>query len=186
MREKLIKYQKETDNLYNLEATPAESTAYRLARKDKEKYPKIITAGKEKPYYTNSTQLAVNYTDDIFEALKLQDEIQCKYTGGTVLHLFLGEQISDFQTAKNLIKKIFENFHLPYITLTPTFSICPVHGYLSGEHFYCPKCIIKQPCEVYSRIVGYLRPVSQWNVGKKEEFKQRKEFKTPKAVAVSR
>jgi len=186
MREKLIKYQKETDNLYNLEATPAESTAYRLAKKDKEKYPKIITAGKEEPYYTNSTQLVVNYTDDIFEALKLQDEIQCKYTGGTVLHLFLGEQISDFQTAKNLIKKIFENFHLPYVTLTPTFSICPVHGYLSGEHFYCPKCIIKQPCEVYSRIVGFLRPVNLWNVGKKEEFRQRKEFKMPKVAAVSR
>jgi anaerobic ribonucleoside-triphosphate reductase len=184
MRERLIKYQKETDNLYNLEATPAESTAYRLAKKDKEKYPKIITAGKEEPYYTNSTQLAVNYTDDIFEALKLQDEIQCKYTGGTVLHLFLGEQISDFQTAKNLIKKIFEKFHLPYITLTPTFSICPVHGYLSGEHFYCPKCTIKQPCEVYSRIVGFLRPVNLWNVGKKEEFRQRKEFKMSKVAQV--
>jgi ribonucleoside-triphosphate reductase len=117
----------------------------------------------------------------MFEALKLQDEIQCKYSGGTVLHLFLGEQISDPLTAKNLIKKIFENFHLPYVTLTPTFSICPAHGYLAGEYFYCPKCIIKQPCEVYSRIVGYLRPVSQWNVGKKEEFAQRKEFKIRKS-----
>jgi len=185
MRERLIKYQKETGNMYNLEATPGEGTSYRQAKADKEKYPEIITAGTKKaPYYTNSSQLPVNYTDDIFEALKLQDELQCKYSGGTVLHLFLGEQISDPQTAKNLIKKVFENFHLPYITLTPTFSICPTHGYLAGEHFYCPKCTIKQSCEVYSRIVGYLRPVSQWNIGKKEEFKQRKEFKMPKAAAV--
>lgn len=185
MRERLIKYQKETGNMYNLEATPGEGTSYRQAKADKEKYPEIIAAGTKKaPYYTNSSQLPVNYTDDIFEALKLQDELQCKYSGGTVLHLFLGEQISDPQTAKNLIKKVFENFHLPYITLTPTFSICPTHGYLAGEHFYCPKCTIKQPCEVYSRIVGYLRPVSQWNIGKKEEFKQRKEFKMPKTAAV--
>ncbi len=181
MREKLVNYQKETGNIYNLEATPAESTAYRLAIKDKEKYPEIITAGTKKtPYYTNSSQLPVNYTDDIFEALKLQDEIQCKYSGGTVLHLFLGEKISDIQTVKNAIKKIFSNFHLPYITLTPTFSICPAHGYLSGEHFYCPQCTIKQPCEVYSRIVGYLRPVQQWNEGKQEEFRDRKEFKIRK------
>ena len=181
MREKLVKYQKETGNIYNLEQTPAESTAYRLALKDKEKYPEIITAGTKKiPYYTNSTQLPVNYTNDIFEALKLQDEIQRKYTGGSVLHLFLGERISDIQTVKNLIKKIFENFKLPYITLTPTFSICPSHGYLEGEHFYCPKCTIKQPCEVYSRVVGYLRPVRQYNVGKQQEFKERKEFKIKK------
>jgi anaerobic ribonucleoside-triphosphate reductase len=185
MREKLVKYQKETGNIYNLEATPAESTAYRLALKDREKYPDIICAGtKKEPYYTNSSQLPVNYTDDLFEALKLQDELQCKYSGGTVLHLFLGEKISDTQIVKSLIKKIFENFHLPYITLTPTFSICPVHGYLAGEHFYCPKCTIKQPCEVYSRIVGYLRPVQQWNEGKQEEFRQRKEFKVPKIVGV--
>jgi anaerobic ribonucleoside-triphosphate reductase len=181
MRKKLVKYQKETGNIYNLEQTPAESTAYRLALKDKEKYPEIITAGTKKiPYYTNSTQLPVNYTDDIFEALKLQDEIQCKYTGGSVLHLFLGERVSDIQTVKNLIKKVFESFRLPYITLTPTFSICPVHGYLSGEHFYCPKCTIKQPCEVYSRVVGYLRPVAQYNIGKQQEFKERKEFKIKK------
>ena len=180
MRERLIKYQEETGNIYNLEATPAESTAYRLALKDKEKYPEIITAGtKEIPYFTNSTMLPVNYTDDIFEALKLQDELQCKYTGGTVLHLFLGERIQDIETVKKLIKKIFENFHLPYITLTPTFSICPVHGYLAGEHWTCPKCTIKQPCEVYSRVVGYLRPVQQWNKGKAQEFKERKEFKIP-------
>jgi len=181
MRKRLVKYQKETKHIYNLEATPAESTAFRLSLKDKKRCPDIITAGTKKlPYYTNSTQLPVNHTNDIFEALKLQDELQCKYTGGTVLHLFLGEQVSDIQTVKNLVKKVFENFHLPYITLTPTFSICPAHGYLAGEHFYCPKCTIKQPCEVYSRIVGYYRPVSQWNDGKQQEFKQRKEFKLRK------
>ncbi len=181
MRERLVKYQKETGNIYNLEQTPAESTAYRLALKDKEKYPKIITAGTKKtPYYTNSTQLPVKYTDDIFEALKLQDEIQCQYTGGSVLHLFLGERVSDTQTVKKLVRKVFENFRLPYITITPTFSICPTHGYIAGEHFYCPQCTIKQPCEVYSRIVGYLRPVAQWNFGKQQEFKERKEFKLPK------
>jgi len=178
MREKLVKCQKETGNLYNLEATPGEGTSYRQAKIDKEKYPDIITAGtKETPYYTNSSMLPVNYTDDLFEALKLQDEIQCKYTGGTVLHLFLGEKISDSRVAKKLVKKVFEKFHLPYVTLTPTFSICPVHGYLDGEHFECPKCTIKQPCEVYSRVVGYLRPVSQWHFGKQQEFKERKEFK---------
>ena len=118
----------------------------------------------------------------MFEALKLQDKIQCKFSGGTVLNLFLGERISDIQTVKNLVKKILERFHLPYITLTPTFSICPAHGYLEGEHFECPKCTIKQPCEVYSRIVGYLRPVTQWNKGKQEEFRQRKEFKVPKVL----
>jgi anaerobic ribonucleoside-triphosphate reductase len=178
MRERLVKYQRETGNIYNLEATPAESTAYRLALKDKERYPDIITAGTKKvPYYTNSTQLPVNYTDDIFEALKLQDEIQCKYTGGTVLHIFLGERMQSGEGVKKLVKKIFENFKLPYITITPTFSICPVHGYIPGEHFFCPKCTIKQPCEVYSRIVGYYRPVQHWNLGKQQEFKQRKEFK---------
>lgn len=178
MRERLIKYQEETGYLYNLEATPGEGTSYRQAKSDREKYPDIITAGtKEVPYYTNSTMLPVNYTDDPFDALKLQDDIQVKYTGGTVVHLFLGEKISDVQTAKNLVKKVFENFHLPYITLTPTFSICPTHGYLTGEHFECPKCTIKQPCEVYSRVVGYLRPVQQWHVGKRQEFKERKEFK---------
>ncbi len=181
MRERLIKYQEETGNLYNLEATPGEGTSFRQARADKEKYPDIKTAGtKTVPYYTNSTQLPVNYTDDIFEALKLQDDLQRLYTGGTVVHLFLGERVSDAQMAKNLVRKVFENFKLPYVTLTPTFSICPSHGYLGGEHFFCPKCIIKQPCEVYSRVVGYLRPVQQWNFGKKQEFKDRKEFKLPK------
>ncbi|MCK4355281.1 ribonucleoside triphosphate reductase [Candidatus Parcubacteria bacterium] len=178
MRERLITYQLETDNLYNLEATPAEGASFRQAEADKKKYPDIITAGtKQVPYYTNSSQLPVNYTDDLFKALELQDELQSSYTGGTVNHLFLGEQISDIQTVKNLVKKVFEKFRLPYITITPTFSICPTHGYLAGEHFFCPKCVIKQPCEVYTRIVGYLRPVSHFNVGKQQEFKERKTFK---------
>ena len=181
MRDKLVDFQKETGYLYNLEATPGEGTSFRQAKADKEKYPDIITAGtKEAPYYTNSSQLPVDYTDDVFKALKLQDELQCRYTGGTVLHVFLGEKINDPQMAKSLVKKIFEKFHLPYITLTPTFSICPTHGYLTGEHFTCPKCAIEQPCEVYSRIVGYIRPVRQWHIGKKQEFKERKEFKMPK------
>jgi ribonucleoside-triphosphate reductase (formate) len=180
MRDRLVGYQKETGNLYNLEATPAEGVSYRLPHKDKELYPDIITAGKNEPYYTNSSQLPVNFTTDVFEALKLQDEIQCKYTGGTVLHMFLGEKINDIQTVKNLIKKTFETFKLPYITITPTFSICPTHGYLSGEHFMCPECTIQQPCEVYSRIVGYIRPIQQWHNSKKEEFRLRKEFKVPK------
>jgi anaerobic ribonucleoside-triphosphate reductase len=185
MRERLVKYQEATGNIYNLEATPAESTAYRLALKDKEKYPDIITAGtKKEPYYTNSSQLPVNYTSDLFEALKLQDDIQCKYTGGTVMHLFLGERISETGAVKELVKKVFENFHLPYITITPTFSICPTHGYLAGEHFVCPQCTIKQPCEVYSRVVGYLRPVQQWNEGKQAEFHDRKEFEVPNLIKV--
>ncbi|MDD4661939.1 MAG: ribonucleoside triphosphate reductase [Candidatus Pacebacteria bacterium] len=178
MRNRLIEYQTETGNLYNLEATPAESTAYRLAKKDRALFPDIITNGTKKiPYYTNSTQLPVNYTDDIFEEFDLQDEIQCKYTGGTTEHIFLGEEISDVETAKKMVKKIFERYHLPFITLTPTFSICPTHGYISGKHFNCPKCTIEQPCEVYSRVVGYLRPVSQWNEAKQQEFKDRKVFK---------
>jgi anaerobic ribonucleoside-triphosphate reductase len=178
MRERLIQYQTETGSLYNLEATPAESTAYRLAKKDKEIFPDITTSGTKKiPYYTNSTQLPVNYTDDIFEEFDLQDEIQCRYTGGTTEHIFLGEEISDIETTKKLVKKVFEKYHLPFITLTPTFSICPIHGYISGKHFTCPKCTIEQPCEVYSRVVGYLRPVSQWNEAKQQEFKDRKVFK---------
>lgn len=185
MRDRLVKYQEDTGNLYNLEATPAESTAYRLAQKDKEKYPDIITSGDKVPYYTNSVHLPVHYTDDMFEVLKLQDDLQAKFTGGTVIHLFMGEQLTDIRTVKALVKKIFDNFRAPYITITPTFSICPVHGYLSGEHFECPQCIIKQPCEVYSRIVGYLRPVSQWNKGKQEEYNQRKELKIPEAVLAS-
>jgi len=180
MRDRLVDYQKETGNLYNLEATPAEGVSYRLPHKDKALYPDIITAGQREPYYTNSSQLPVNFTTDVFEALKLQDEIQCKYTGGTVLHMFIGEKIDDIQSVKNLIKKSFETFSLPYITITPTFSICPTHGYLTGEHFMCPECAISQPCEVYSRVVGYIRPIQQWHASKQEEFRQRKEFKVPK------
>ncbi len=183
MRARMIKFQEETGNLYNLEATPGEGTSYRQAKTDKEKYPDIITAGtKEVPYYTNSSQLPVGFTDDVFEALELQNDLQTKYTGGTVLHLFLGEKISDPEMAKNLIKKIFEKYSLPYITLTPTFSICPTHGYLTGEHFECPQCTIKQPCEVYSRVVGYIRPVQQWHKGKQEEYKERKEFVCPEDI----
>ncbi|MCK9578030.1 ribonucleoside triphosphate reductase [bacterium] len=177
MREKLVEFQKETNSIYNLEATPAESTAYRLAQKDKKLYSEIIASGTKKvPYYTNSTQLPVNYTDDVFEELKLQDDLQCMYTGGTVEHLFLGEEITDIENLKTLIKKAFEKNRLPYITVTPTFSICPTHGYIAGKHFACPKCAIEQPCEVYSRVVGYIRPVSQWNEGKQKEFADRKEF----------
>ena len=181
MRAKLIEFQEETDNLYNLEATPAESTSYRLAKIDKDKYSDIICANEEEyrrraePFYTNSTQLPVNYTDDVFESLELQDELQMKYTGGTVLHIFVGERIDDAETVKNLIRKICENYHLPYFTITPTFSICPSHGYLAGEHKECPKC--GKLCEVYSRVVGYLRPVNQWNKGKQEEFRMRETFK---------
>jgi len=183
MRDRIIGYQKETDNLYNLEATPAEGTSHRLALKDQEKYPGIMQAGTtEAPFYTNSSQLPVNYTDDIFKALELQDELQCKYTGGTVAHLFLGEQITDISNMKALIRKVFENFHLPYITLTPTFSICPSHGYIAGEHWTCPNCAVEQPCEVYSRVVGYIRPVQQWHKGKVQEFKERKTFVVPNVL----
>lgn len=178
MKKRLVQYQKQTGNIYNLEATPAEGCSTKLALKDKEKYPDIITAGtKEIPYYSNSTQLPINFTDDLFEALKLQDELQCKYNGGTVFHVFLGEKMPDSQSVKKLVKTIFENFKLPYLTITPTFSICPHHGYLTGIHFECPKCTIKQPCDVYSRVVGYIRPVQQWNIAKQHEFKKRKVFK---------
>jgi len=181
MRERLIQYQEETSNNYNLEATPAEGTSYRLAKIDKEKYPDIVCANEAhwkegaEPFYTNSTQLPVNYTDDVFEALDLQDELQTKYTGGTVMHLFVGERISDSSVVKALVKRICEQYKLPYFTITPTFSICPNHGYLSGEHHQCPECGAE--AEVYSRVVGYLRPIKQWNHGKKEEFRMRKTFK---------
>ena len=174
MRKKLERYQEETGHIYNLEATPAEGTSYRLARIDREKYPDIITAGRDEPYYTNSTQLPVKYTDDIFEALDLQDELQTLYTGGTVLHGFLGEALDNAETCKLLVKRIAENYRLPYYTISPTFSICKTHGYISGEHFKCPKC--GESTEVYSRVVGYFRPVQNWNTGKKEEFAERKEF----------
>jgi ribonucleoside-triphosphate reductase len=179
MRKKLVQFQKETGNNYNLESTPAEGTSYRLARIDKEKYSDIICAtdnehNHAEPFYTNSTQLPVNYTDDVFEALDLQDEIQVKYTGGTVFHTFAGERIDDPEAVKRLIKKMCYSYHLPYITFTPTFSVCPSHGYIKGEKEKCPTC--DDYCEVYSRVVGYLRPVKQWNKGKQEEFGLRQEF----------
>jgi ribonucleoside-triphosphate reductase len=177
MRERLIKYQQETGNLYNLEATPAEGISYRLSHLDRAKFPDIITAGEKEPYYTNSSQLPVGWTDDLFKALDLQDKLQTKYTGGTVFHAFLGERINDPEMVKILLKKIFTKYQLPYLTFTPTFSICPNHGYIPGEHFTCPRCLIHQPCEVYSRIVGYIRPVQQWHLSKQEEFRERKEFK---------
>ncbi len=181
MREKLLEYQEETGNLYNLEATPAEGTSYRLAKIDKEMFPDIIVANEEEvkrgaePFYTNSTQLPVNYTEDPFEVLEHQEELQIRYTGGTVLHFFVGERIKDTGSLKSFIKKVCENFRIPYFTITPTFSICPTHGYISGEHDRCPIC--GEKCEVYSRVVGYLRPVSQWNAGKQEEFKLRKTYR---------
>lgn len=168
MRAKIVKIQKETGNNYNLEATPGEGTSYRLAKLDKDKYP----------YYTNSTQLPVNYTDDIFEVLDHQDDLQTKYTGGTVVHIYAGERIQSIETMKNLVKKICNNYHLPYFTFSPTFSTCPNHGYVAGEHFTCPEC--GASCEVYSRVVGYIRPVQQWNKGKKQEFLDRQEFKIGK------
>lgn len=172
----LADYQAETDNNYNLEATPAEGTSYRLALIDKKQFPDIIVANPEGevPFYTNSTQLPVNYTDDVFEALDQQDDLQTKYTGGTVLHIFGGERIERGESIRQLVRKICDHYHLPYFTFSPTFSICPEHGYLKGENPTCPHCL--KPCEIYSRIVGYLRPVSQWNDGKKAEFKLRKNF----------
>ena len=152
MRENLMLYQKETSHIFNLEATPAEGTSYRLARIDKKKYPKIITAGKDEPYYTNSTNLAVNYTDDIFDALEHQDELQCKYTGGTVLHGFLGEKIGSGEACKKLVKRIAYKFKLPYYTITPTFSICPIHGYIPGEHFRCPMEVKEEEVEKIAKM----------------------------------
>jgi len=181
MRKKLGEFQEKTNELFNLEATPAEGTTYRFAKFDKKLYPKIIVANEKdyqekgaEPYYTNSTHLPVGYTDDIFEALELQDELQTKYTGGTVLHGFLGEAVQNGEAVKLLVKRIAENYRLPYYTLTPTFSICSSHGYLKGKHEVCPEC--GESTEIFSRVVGYLRPVQQWNDGKQAEFEDRKEF----------
>ena len=176
MRERLVKFQEETGNLFNLEATPAEGTSYRLARIDAQHFPDIKSASEDSsaPFYTNSSQLPVNYTDDIFRTLDLQDEIQTKYTGGTTQHIFLGESASDPEAVKNFVRVICDRYRLPYFTVTPTFSICPEHGYIRGRHESCPKC--GGETEVYSRVVGYLRPVKQWNEGKQQEFKQRKTF----------
>jgi ribonucleoside-triphosphate reductase (formate) len=176
MRGVLKDIQEETGNFYNLEATPAEGTSYRLAMLDKKKYANIVTAGTEEaPYYTNSTQLPVGFTDDIFETLDLQDDLQSGYTGGTVLHLYLGERISDTEVCKSLIRKIFTNYKLPYVSITPTFSICNTHGYIAGEHFSCPEC--GADAEVWSRVTGYLRPVQNYNRGKKQEYHDRRKYK---------
>ena len=176
LRQRLLDFQEDTECNYNLEATPAEGASYRLALLDKKHFPDIITANcdDEAPFYTNSTHLPVNYSDDIFEVLDLQDELQTKYTGGTVLHIYAGERVEQGESIKKLVKTVCENYRLPYFTFSPTFSICPQHGYLIGEQPICPQC--HQPTEVFSRIVGYLRPVSQWNEGKKAEFKLRKSF----------
>jgi len=180
MREKLADFQEETGNIYNLEATPAEGTSYRLARVDKKRYPDIIVANEKyvakgaQPFYTNSSQLPVDNEGDLFEALEHQERLQSLYTGGTVFHIYLGERLYYWKAAAELIRKVAWNSHLPYFTLTPTFSICPTHGYTSGEHKQCPICGAR--CEVYSRVVGYLRPVDQWNDGKQAEFAIRRTF----------
>ncbi|MFW6121160.1 MAG: ribonucleoside triphosphate reductase [Petrotogales bacterium] len=188
MRNRLSDYQEETGNIYNLEATPAEGTSYRLAKLDRSRYPGIMVANQDQvkngaePFYTNSTQLPVDQTNDLFEALEHQNHLQPLYTGGTVFHTFLGESLPSWKSAAKLVKKITSNSRLPYLTLTPTFSICPIHGYIKGEHHYCPKC--KENCEVYSRVVGYLRPVNQWNDGKQAEFSNRKTFETTQWTSV--
>ena len=180
IRDLISKLQEETDEIFNLEATPGEGTSYRLSMLDKKTFPNILCANEKEyqkgaaPYYTNSTQLPVNYSDDIFETLQLQDRLQSKYTGGTVLHIYLGEMVADLDAIKGLVKKIASDYRLPYFTVTPTFSICPTHGYLKGQQDHCTEC--RQETEIYSRVVGYLRPVKQWNTGKQAEFKMRKTF----------
>ena len=175
MRERLSDYQEQYGDLYNLEATPAESTSYRFAKHDKEQFPDIITANENgTPYYTNSSHLPVGFTEDIFDALDIQDDLQTLYTSGTVFHAFLGEKLPDWKAAASLVKKIADNYKLPYYTLSPTYSICKEHGYLAGEQFTCPHCGGKT--EVYSRITGYYRPVQNWNDGKTQEFKDRKVY----------
>ena len=177
MRERLVKYQEEYGDLYNLEATPAESTSYRLAKHDRAKWPEIKTAGEEgeTPYYTNSSHLPVNFTEDIFAALDIQDQMQTLYTSGTVFHAFLGEKLPDWKSAAALVRTIAENYKLPYYTLSPTYSVCRDHGYIAGEHFTCPAC--GKPAEVYSRITGYYRPVQNWNDGKAQEYKDRRVYR---------
>ncbi|EKD46235.1 MAG: hypothetical protein ACD_68C00078G0002, partial [uncultured bacterium] len=189
MRNRLLEFQEETGNNYNLEATPAEGTSYRLALLDQKKYPDAIFAngqGKEveNPFYTNSTHLPVNYSNDMFEVLDLQDDIQTKYTGGTVIHFFVGERIDNGESVKSMVKTICQNYHLPYFTFTPSFSVCSNHGYLNGEVPVCDKC--GETCEVYSRIVGYLRPVNQWNNGKKAEFGMRKKYQIQEKINANR
>ena len=181
MRERLSDYQEKYGDLYNLEATPAESTTYRFAKHDKEEFPDIITANENgTPYYTNSSHLPVGYTEDVFSALDIQDDLQTLYTSGTVFHAFLGEKLPDWKAAANLVRKIAENYKLPYYTMSPTYSVCKDHGYITGEHFTCPIC--GQKTEVYSRITGYYRPVQNWNDGKAQEFKDRKVYNIGRSV----
>jgi len=182
MRERLVNYQKQYGALFNLEATPAESTTFRLAKHDVKRYPDIITAAKpgDAPYYTNSSHLPVGATDDMFEALELQDELQVLYTSGTVFHAFLGEKMPNWHSAAILVRRIAENCKLPYYTISPTYSVCKTHGYISGEHFICPEC--GEEAEVYSRITGYYRPVKNWNEGKSQEFKDRKVYNVGESV----
>ncbi len=183
MRERLSDYQEKYGDLYNLEATPAESTSYRLAKHDVKRFPNIVTASEQgsTPYYTNSSHLPVGYTEDIFEALDIQDELQTLYTSGTVFHAFLGEKLPTWQSAANLVRKVAENYKLPYYTLSPTYSVCKVHGYINGEKFVCPHC--GEKTEVYSRITGYYRPVQNWNDGKSEEYKNRKLYNISASLA---
>lgn len=175
MRNRLSDYQEQYGDLYNLEATPAESTTYRFAKHDKEQFPDIITANENgTPYYTNLSHLPVGYTEDVFSALDIQNELQILYTSGTVFHAFLGEKLPDWKAAENLVRKIAENYKLPYYTISPTYSICKDHGYLTGEVYICPEC--GEATEVYSRITGYYRPIKNWNDGKAQEFKDRKVY----------
>ncbi|MBD3390930.1 MAG: ribonucleoside triphosphate reductase [Chitinivibrionales bacterium] len=183
MKERLATYQEETGHLYNLEATPGEGTSYRLAKTDRKKFSRMKMPGGDNPYYTNSTQLPVDSTDDIFEALEMQRDLQSAYTGGTVFHGFIGEGIDDARTCAGLVRTIAENYRIPYFTISPTFSVCALHGYLKGQQFSCPKC--GEETEVYSRIVGYYRPVQNWNLGKKSEFKNRQTYSLDKACDIS-
>lgn len=181
MRERLVQYQEKTGNLYNLEATPAEGTTYRFAKEDRKRFSNIIQAGTDtNPYYTNSSQLPVSHTQDAFEALEEQADLQSMYTGGTVLHLYMNEKISSGAVCATLVKRALTNFHLPYITITPTFSICPNHGYLTGEHFVCETC--GEACEVWTRVMGYFRPVQSFNIGKKGEYAERTCFTEKESV----
>ena len=180
MRERLSDYQEAYGDLYNREARPDESTAFRLAKHDKARYPDIITASKDgdTPFYTNSSHLPVGYTSDIFQALDIEDQFQTLYTTGTVFHAFLGQRLPNWESCMKLVRKIAENYKLPYYTMSPTYSICPDHGYLTGEQWKCPHC--GKETEVYSRITGYYRPVKNWNAGKTQEFKQRKTYELKK------
>ena len=185
MRERLSDYQEKYGDLYNLEATPAESTSYRLAKHDQKLYPDMIFASKkgETPYYTNSSHLPVSFTSDVFDALDIQDELQTLYTSGTVFHAFLGERLPNWKSAMKLVRTIAENYKLPYYTMSPTYSVCQDHGYIKGEVYECPKC--RKKTEVYSRITGYYRPIQNWNDGKAQEWKERKEY-TPQSSVLKK